>query len=172
MPDPEFETFELGTDKEPVNVESSAEVREASIALVAQSRRTIEIISRHLDPAVYDNAQFAATLQRFILDSSRARVHIIVMDSRPIVAAGHRLVRLAQHLSSFVEIRKPNAKHARYNCAFLLADRTGSVYRQLADRFDGVVNFGDRRAASELGETFDEMWAHAEPDPNLRRLRI
>lgn len=172
MPDPEFETFELGSDREPVSVESGAEVRQASVALVAQSRRTIEIISRHLDPPVYDNNEFADALRRFILDSSRARVHIIVMDSRPILASGHRLLTLAQHLSSFIEIRKPGAKHARYNCAFLLADRTGSIYRQLADRFEGVVNFGDRRAASELGETFDEMWAHAEPDPNLRRLRI
>lgn len=172
MPDPEFETFELGSDKEPVDVEFSAEVREASIAMVAQTRRTVEIVSRHLDPSVYDNTDFAGALRRFVLDSSRARVHIIVMDSRPILATGHRLVNLAQHLSSFIEIRKPDPKHARYNGAFLLADRTGSVYRQLADRFEGVVNFGDRRAALDLGETFDDMWTHAQPDPNLRRLRI
>jgi len=170
--DGEFETFQLGEDKEPISVESSAQVREASVALVAQSRRTVEMISRHLDPAVYDTTEFADTLRRFVLDSSRARVHIIVMDSRPILATGHLLVNLAQQLSSFIEIRKPDAKHAGYNCAFLLADRVGSVYRRLADRFDGVVNFGDRRAASELSETFDEIWTHAEPDPNLRRLRI
>jgi hypothetical protein len=172
MPDPEFESLELGEDKEPFRVESGADVRQASIALVAQSRRTVEILSRHLDPSVYDTVEFSDALRRFVLDSSRARVHIIVMDSKPILATGHRLVNLAQHLSSFVEIRKPDAKHARYNCAILLADRTGSVFRQLADRFHGVVNFGDRRVASDLGETFDEMWAHAEPDPNLRRLRI
>ena len=109
MPEPEFETFELGNDRDPVNVESSAEIRQASVALVAQSRRTIEIISRHLDPRVYDNPEFIGALQRFILDSVRARVHIIVMDSRPILTAGHRLVNLAQHLSSFIEIRKPAA---------------------------------------------------------------
>lgn len=172
MPDPEFETLELGEDKEAVSVESSAQVLEASLALLAQSRRTIEIISRHLDPPVYDTTEFAVTLRRFVLDSRRARVHIIVMDSRPILATGHRLINLAQQLSSFVEIRKPDSKHVSYNCAFLLADRIGSVYRQLADRFDGIVNFGDRRVALELGETFDEMWTHAEPDPNLRRLRI
>jgi hypothetical protein len=170
--EPEFESFRLGEDKEPISVESSAQVREASVALVAQSRRSIEIVSRHLDPAVYDTTAFTDALRRFVLDSSRARVHIIVMDSRPILTSGHRLVDLGQQLSSFVEIRMPGRNHAAYNGAFLLADRIGSVWRQLADRFDGVVNFGDRRAASELGETFDQMWTHAEPDPNLRRLRI
>ena len=172
MPDPDFETLKLGEDKEPVGVESGAQVREASVALVAQSRRRIEIVSRHLDPVIYDNADFVDALRRSLLDSRRAGVHIIVMDSRPILAVGHRLVTLAQNLSSFVEIRKPGKKHAGYNCAFLLADRIGSIYRELADRFDGVVNFGDRRQAAELGDTFNEMWTHAEPDPNLRRLRI
>ncbi len=172
MSDSGFESLELGEDKHPVYVDTSAQVKEASVALVEQSRRTVEIVSRHLDPAVYDNAEFVLALRRFLLDSSRARVHIIVMDSKPIVTSGHRLIDLAQKLSSYMEIRKPDRKHANYNCAFLLADRTGSVVRQLADRFEGVVNFGDRRSASELGETFDEMWAHAEPDPNLRRLRI
>ncbi|HSS64906.1 MAG TPA: hypothetical protein VLS27_10750 [Gammaproteobacteria bacterium] len=172
MADLEFGDLKLGEDKEPVSVESGAEVRNASVSLVAQSRRTVEIVSRHLDPPVYDSSEFVDALRRFILDSSRSRVHIIVMDSRPILASGHRLLNLAQHLSSFVEIRRPGAKHADYNCAFMLADRTGSVFRPLADRFDGIVNFGDRRAALELGEIFEEIWTHAEPDPNLRRLRI
>lgn len=172
MSDFDFESLELGEDRHPVYVETSAQVKEASIALVAQSQRSVEIVSRHLDPAVYDNTEFASALRRFLLDSSRARVHIIVMDSKPILSTGHRLIDLAQKLSSYVEIRKPDKQHADYNCAFLLADRTGSVHRQLADRFEGVVNFGDRRAAGELGDTFNEMWAHAEPDPNLRRIRI
>ena len=172
MPDPEFDALILGEDKETLSIQSSAELLDASLALVGQSRRTIEIVSRHLDPVVYDTPEFVGALRRFVLDSSRARVHIIVMDSKPIVTSGHRLIDLVQKLSSYMEIRKPDRKHAKYNCAFLLADRTGSVVRQLADRFDGVVNFGDRRSASELGETFDEMWAHAEPDSNLRRLRI
>lgn len=172
MPDTEFEDLELGEDREPVSVDSSAQALEASVALIAQGRRSIEIISRHLDPPIYDTAEFADALRRFVLDSRRARVNIIVMDSRPILATGHRLINLAQQLSSFIEIRNPAAKHVSYNCAFLLADRIGSVHRPLADRFDGTVNFGDRRVALELGETFDEMWTHAEPDPNLRRLRI
>ncbi len=172
MPDLDFETLTLGEDRDPVDVESSVQVLEASLALISQSRRSIEIVSRHLDPAIYDTGEFADALRRFMLDSRRARVHIIVMDPRPIFAAGHRMVALAQQLSSYMEIRRAGKEHARYNSAFLLADRVGSVHRALADRFDGEVNFGDRRRAMELGETFDEMWARAEQDLNLRRLRI
>ena len=172
MPEADFEALELGEDKEPIGVDTSTRLLDASVALVAQCRQSVEIVSRHLDPAVYDSSEFLAALRRFVLESRRARVHIIVMESRPVVTSGHRLVDLAQQLSSYIEIRKPDKKHAGYNGAFLLADRVGSVYRQMADRFDGVVNFGDRRAAMELAETFDDMWTHAEPDPDLRRLRI
>ncbi len=172
MQEPEFETLELGEVREPIGVDSAIQIRDASVALVAQCRHSVEIVSRHLDPAVYDSTEFLSALRRFVLDSRRARVHILIMESKPVVASGHRLVDLAQQLSSYIEIRKPDKKHAGYNCAFLLADRVGSIHRQLADRFDGVVNFGDRRTATELAETFDEMWTHAEPDPDLRRLRI
>lgn len=172
MPDPDFDSFTLGEDKETLPVESSAELREASHALLSQCARTIEIVSRHLDPVIYDNREFAGALRRFLLDHRRGRVHIIIMDTRPILAAGHRLIDLAQQLSSYIEVRRAGRKHADFNAAFLIADRVGTIHRPLADRFEGEVNFGDRRIALELGQTFDEMWAHGEPDPNLRRLSI
>lgn len=172
MPDPEFDALELGERSDPITVETGEQVRQASIALVSRSRRQVDIVSRHFDPVVYDTAEFADALRNFVLGSSRANVRVIVMDSTPILATGHRIVALAQRLSSYIEIRKPGKQHARYNCAFLLADRIGSVYRALPDRFDGVVSFGDRRIAGDLIDTFEELWAHSEPDPNLRRLSL
>jgi hypothetical protein len=99
-------------------------------------------------------------------------VRVIVMDSTPIAGSGHRMIPLVQRLSSYIEIRNPGRQHASYNSAFLLADRVGSIYRSLADRFEGVVNFGDRRAAQGLSDLFEEMWPLAVPDPNIRRLNI
>lgn len=172
MPEPDFDALELGERSDPIAVATGEQVRQASVALVRRSRRRVEIVSRHFDPVVYDTVEFADALRSFVLASSRARVRVIVMDSTPVLATGHRIVALAQHLSSYVEIRRPGKQHARYNCAFLLADRVGSVYRMLADRFEGVVSFGARRIAGDLADTFEDMWAHSEPDPNLRRLSL
>ncbi len=168
----DFDTLRFGEDSEPIEVESSKEILQASVALVGQTRRTLEIVSRHLDPAIYDTREFADALTQCMLNSRRAQVRIILMDSTPIAASGHRLIPLAQRLSTFIEIRNPGRQHASYNSAFLLADQVGSIFRVLADRFDGVVNFGDRRAAQRLSDMFEEMWPLAVPDPNMRLLTI
>jgi hypothetical protein len=168
----DFDTLRLGEDSEPIEVESNKEILQASVALVGQTRKTLEIVSRHLDPAIYDTREFADALTQFMLNSRRAQVRIILMDSTPIAGSGHRLIPLAQRLSTFIEIRNPGRQHTSYNSAFLLADQVGSIYRVLANRFDGVVNFGDRRAARGLSDMFEEMWLLAVPDPNMRRLTI
>jgi len=169
---PDFENLRLGDDSGTFSVESSQEVLRASVAMISRTRRTLEIVSRHLDPLIYDTAEFAAGLRQLIIDSRRARVRIIVMDSTPIISGGHRLIDLSQRLSSYIELRNPSRDHANYNSAFLLADGIGSVYRVLADRFEGVVNFNDARTAQSLKEQFEEMWPSATPDPNFRRLNI
>lgn len=172
MVTPDFEELRLGDDSETYSVASSQEVLRASVAMISQTRRTLDIVSRHLDPLIYDTVEFTASLQRLIVDSRRASVRIIIMDSTPIIGRGHRLIDLAQRLSSYIELRNPARVHADYNSAFLLADGIGSIHRILADRFEGVVNFNDARAARSLKEQFEEMWPSATPDPNFRRLSI
>jgi len=172
MVTPDFEALRLGDDSETYHVDSSEEVLLASVAMLSQTRRTLEIVSRHLDPLIYDTVEFSARLQRFIVGAKRASVRIIVMDSTPIIGRGHRVIDLAQRLTSYIELRNPGRQHANYNSAFLLADRIGSVHRILADRFDGVINFNDARAAKSLGEQFEEMWPLATPDLNFRRLSL
>lgn len=168
----EFENLGLGDDSESISVDSSQDVLRASVAMISQTRRTLEIVSRHLDPPIYDTADFITSLQRLVLDSRRARIRIIIMNSAPVVSRGHRLIELAQRLSSYIEIRNPSRTHVNYNSAFLLADGIGSVHRILADRFEGVVNFNDLRVAQALREQFEEMWPAGTPDPNFRRLGI
>lgn len=172
MGDADFDALRLGEDSEPVRIDTSAGLRAASVALVRGARRKIEILSRHLDPPIYDNVEFCDAVRRFVLDSRRARVHIIVMDSAPILRDGHRLIELAQRLSSYIDVRKPGPSHASFNRAILLADRIGCIERELADRLEATVNFNDRRTAMALGDTFDEIWSNGQPDPNLRRLRL
>lgn len=172
MVTPEFETLKLGEDSETYNVESSQEVLRASVSMVAQTRRSLDIVSRHLEPQVYDTVDFAAGLQRLVLGSRQARVRIIIMDSTPVVGRGHRLIDLAQRLTSYIELRNPSRDHKKYNSAFLVADRIGSIHQALADRFEGVVSFNDLRAAQNLSEQFEEMWPSATPDPNFRRLSL
>jgi len=173
LPDhPDFATFTLGDPREPVEVDTSEAVRDASLAMVAQARREVLLMSRNLDAVLYDNSAFSDALRAFVLQNRRTRVRVLVKNPDKARRDGHRLVELAQQLSSFLEIRIPAHEYHGYNAAFLVADEIGAVYRSMADRFEATVTFGDRKTAGELARQFDEMWATARGEPGLRRMHL
>jgi hypothetical protein len=167
---PDFATFRLGHAHEPVEVDTSDAVRAASIALVGQASQELVVMSRHLDAVLYDNSEFSTALRDFVLQHRRTRVRVLVKQPEPARREGHRLVTLAQQLSSFMEIRVPSNEFHAFNAAFLVADGIGAIYRSMADRYEATVTFGDRQVAMELLRHFDAMWESAQVDPGLRRM--
>lgn len=168
----EFEHCVLGDTAELFRVQSSEQLRRASLRMVQQCRRQLDLVSRHLDPAVYDTADFQDALKDLALRSAHSQVRIVILDPQPLVSGGHRVLDLAQRLSSFVHLRVPAEEHRHFNEAFLVADGTGVIYRKLSDRFEGTVNFDHRSEALELQRRFEEIWDKALPDPNFRRLGL
>lgn len=167
-----FQNSILGETDETYRIDSSEENREAALALVRQCQYTLEIISRYLDPSIYDNDEFAEAVQKLALRSKRSRIRILVREPETVVKQGHRLLELAMNFSSFIEIRKPSPEFADHNEALLVCDATGYIHRQLADRYEAMVKYADRPRAEEFLRQFDEMWETAIIDPNLRRLNI
>lgn len=167
---PDFSAFELGRAHDPLEVDTSDAVRDACLALIRKARREVVIMTRELDPVLFDNQETADALREFVLRSQRVRLRVLVKDPNLAVRNGHQVVALAQRLSSFAEIRVPAPEHDHYNAAFVMADGIGVVYRGLADRYEAVVAFGDRHLANETQRQFDLLWDTARPDPNLRRM--
>ncbi|MEQ8662134.1 MAG: hypothetical protein RLW62_15065, partial [Gammaproteobacteria bacterium] len=162
----------LGVSDELVEITDRATLAALCVSMVAQCRRRLDIASRHLDPAVYDDEAFVAAVKAFVLGSRQARVRLFVTDSRPLVSRGHRLVELATRLSSYIELRGPAPQHKDFNEALLLADNQGYIQRRFSDRFEGQANFSDRRVTAALVERFDEMWERGTPDPYFGRLHL
>lgn len=162
----------LGKDGGPVRLTDLGQNREAVLALIEQARHSVHIYTRDLDPPLYDTPAIERVLAALARRGRRSHVHIIVQDSTRAVKQGHRLITLAQRLSSHVQVRNPGPDYLDYNSAFLIADGTGLVRRNLADRYDGYADFNDPLAARELLRYFREVWDHGRPDPQLRRLLI
>jgi len=169
---PDLARLELGTAHPPIELDSSDAVREACLALVAKARREVVILSRQLDPVLFDHPSAAEALRAFVLRSRRTRLRVLVQDPEPAIRTGHRLVDLVQRLTSFAEIRVPSAEHHAYNAAFLVADQQGVVYRSLADRFEATVSLADRHLAGECQRRFEEMWETSRAEPALRRIHL
>lgn len=162
----------LGEHSGPVILRDLAGNRDAVLALIGQATRSIHIYTRDLEPPLYDDAAIEHALSTVARRGRHSHVHIIVQDSARAVQQGHRLITLAQRLSSYVQIRNPGRDHMDYNGAFLIADGAGLLRRNLADRYEGFVDFNDRLAARELDRYFRDVWEHGRPDPQLRRLLI
>lgn len=169
---PDFSAFELGRAHDPVEVDASDAVREACLALLGQAQREVAVVTRHLDPALFDNQQTVDALRAFVLQSRRTRIRVLVRDPEPAVRRSHRLLAFTQRLSSYAEIRIPAPEFHAYNAAFLAVDGVGIVHRSMADRFEATVSFGDRQRAGEAMRQFENMWQTSRSDPSLRRMHL
>lgn len=162
----------LGKHTDKIRVESSTQLAELSLSMTQQAQRLLDICSRHLDPLVYDTDAFITAVKELALRSRYSQVRILVLDPESLVSRGHRLVQLAQQLSSFIQIRRPGPDHRDFNEAMLIADETGYIHRLMSDRYEGAASFNASPEAREYKKTFDAIWDRGAPDPNFRRLGI
>ena len=122
-----------------ITLEGSDELREVALEMTLNCHRNLDIISRHLDPVIFDNQAFANAVKLIALNNRAARIRLLVMDVAPVISRGHRLLELASRLSSFITIRKPSRDYKHFNEAMLLADNNTYIHRRLADRYDGIA---------------------------------
>lgn len=168
----DFNEYTLGESKQKLQIETIEENRLAALALAKQANRSLHIFSHDLDPMIYDNNEFVDAVRELAIGHSQAQLQIIIQDSRKIIENGHRIVELARRVSSRIFIRRTPPEMKSYSQAFLIADKTGVLYRTIGDRFEGYVNFDDRFECKNLLDFFATTWEHSAPDPELRRLHI
>ena len=167
-----FENYRLGIDDEEIDISTSEEHQLAATKIVEQCRRDISIISRQLDPRVYDTQEFINAVKATVLANRRTRVRIMVFESQLIARRGHLLLHLAASLPSYIEFRKPGREYDHFNESLFVGDSTAYVFRNNAERFEGKVNFSDKRKSKTFMDVFEEMWARSSPDANLRSLSL
>jgi len=164
--------YKLGETEAEVKVSTAEENRNAAISLVKQASHSIDIFSQDLDAEIYDNKEFERALFELARKHPTTRIRILVQDSRKAAQNGHCLIRLAQSMTSSVFIHTPCLQHRDEQCAFLVVDKLGLLYRvTAADRnYKANVNFMSPRRAVKLSDYFDEVWEHSTPDIQTRRI--
>lgn len=164
--------YKLGETDTLIELETAAENHDVALELIRQARQEICIVSYDLDPLILSHEDITEALSELVRNSRMARVRVLVVNSAKVTKRTHRLVLLAQRLSSRISVHKPGHQYRDYSEAFILADGIGYIRRQLADRFEGVASFKAPLECRDLLALFDAMWEHSELDPQLRRLRI
>ncbi|MGK0297373.1 MAG: hypothetical protein ACI9XC_000976 [Gammaproteobacteria bacterium] len=164
-----FEEYILAESDEDILIESSAESVLASLKMVQQAGRSLHIISRNLDPIIYNSQEFIESVKKMVLKSKNNRVQILVSNPESIIKRGHRLIDLSMILTSFIEIKVLGKEHESFNESLFVADQAGYIYRKDTGRYEGKLNFNDKRASRLLIHEFKNLWERSNTDPNLKR---
>lgn len=145
----------------------------ATVSLVARARRRVRILSRALDPGLYDDPRVLEALRAFATATTGAEVLLLVLDAAAIQRAHAPMLGLAQRLPTvfrFRELEDP-VDRARVD-AFIATDAGGFYYREFGHRFDGDAQLRGAGRARQLCEAFDPVWERSRPCTELRALGI
>ena len=160
----------LGQDEGRIRFSSNEELKTLLWSMTRQTQRTLDFSTRHLEPALLDDAAYVEMVRQLVLRSSRTQIRLLVLDPAPLAARGHRLLELAYQLSSFISIRTPGQRHKDYDESTFIADRVGFIHRPLGDRPKGLADFNAPSHGAYFTQRFDEIWAYATPSAHLRKL--
>ena len=155
-----------------ISLGSRDEVKIINIAMTQKTSRNIDIMTRHLDPGIFDTEDFFDAVKRLSISSKFSKIRILIKESDPMIKKGHRIIDLIQQLTSSIEVRKTSEEYKSYGEAFTVFDGRGVIYLRHSDRYEGLANFDRPRLATELSNFFNEVWEHSLPDTNLRRLHL
>jgi hypothetical protein len=164
----------LGEHNEEIQLDTASENRATVISLAEQARSSLVLYTRDLDARVFDNADLERCLFNLARTHRSTRIRILVADSSQAVNRGHRLIRLAQKLTSSVLIHNPAREHRGEIATFMVVDGIGLLHRPrtTSNNYDAIANFKAPQRAGELNDYFDEMWERSTPDSRIRRLYI
>ncbi len=164
-------TLEPETAQE-FELQSRADLLNASLVLVEHAKLSVDIYSRELDGLVYDDAEFVEAIKNLCLSHAQARVRTLAQRPERAIRDGHGLIRLAQRISSYIEIRQTSREHATNNFAMMIADRRHFLYREMSDRFEGQLMLGHSLRGRELYSRFNNIWSAATQPTDFRRLSL
>lgn len=133
-----------------------------TVALAAQTRRSLVIYSRDLDPGLFDAPSVLEALRRLATRLGPVEIRVLLHDASAPQRALAPLLPLAQRLPSvfaFREIRDPVDR--AWPSAYVANDTGGWYFRPQGHRLEGEARLDDPARARQLQEEFTRTWERA-----------
>lgn len=164
--------YDLGKTNAEIMITSAAANRNAAISMLNQGGLAVHIYTQDLDPLVLNDESIAKNLLKMVKSHKQMQIKILVRDSTKAVKGSHALLRLAQQLSTHIEVREIPKAFYEEKGSFMVVDRSGFYYRPNAREFEGSVNFYSPVRAVKLIDFFTDVWEKSTPEPHFRKLHI
>jgi len=165
---------ELSTDNpsELIQFDGRESAQSIALQLVQHARREICFVGQNIDANLFDNVAMIECLSQFARRNHKTNIKIVVDNTQVNVANGHRLLPLAQRLTSSIQIHKTAPQHQNENPMFLLIDDSSYLYCSNYLRYTGKACLHDVLTVRNLKQQFNEIWNHSSVDINARQIHI
>ena len=168
----DFTNFERkGNYEKDIQLSSSQEISEAVIQATENTLRTIKIYTPDLQVEHYNSDEFRKQLLSFTRGNRHAQIKILVDDISNALQSGHKLIGLAQQLSSIVTIKDTPVDYQGTQLSFILFDQADFIFKPNSSSHTAILSSCKNRS-KKLHEFFTFAWDQAEQNSHTRRLSI
>lgn len=165
-------TETIPTDNRIMTFDSRDQAVSLTEQLVESARQEICFFGPNIDPVLFDNESVIRKLSDFSRRSQRTRLRLVVHDTQRNVIDSHRLLPLAQKLTSHIQIHLSHQKYQDQRSLFIVVDQQSYLYCPNSERYQGRAELQPCGYARELQKQFDKFWNQSRPDTNSRRLHL
>jgi len=168
----DFTNFERkGNYEKDIQLNSRQEISESVFQATENTLRTIKIFTPDLEAELYNNDEFRKLLLTFTRGNRHAQIQILVDDISNALQNGHKLIGLAQQLSSIVTIKDTPIDYQGTHISFILFDQADFIFKPDSSSHIAISSSCKNRS-NKLHEFFSSAWDHAEKNPNTTALCI
>lgn len=160
-----------GNTDNDVQLDNNDDIKNAINKITETALRTIKIFTPDLQHNLYDNDLFREILLNFTRGNRHAQIQILVNDSSAAIQQGHRLIRLAQNLTSAMQIKNTPEEYQDTSMSFILIDQSDFVFKANSTANKALLTDCKHRS-NKLLEFFTPAWEQAELDTQIRRITI
>jgi len=161
------------TDPDLILIDELADFTKHSLMIVEESRRELLILSKTLDPALYNNDDFYHRLLNMARADRESHVKIMVKDFHSLEAHGHQILDLSRRLPSKIEIRHLKVRPSQDEIAFIIGDHKHLLFMHEDGVYNGAVNYDSEDECNELVREFNQLWKkHCDRDPAVNSMLI
>lgn len=162
----------IPTEDSLITFDSRDQAAELTLELIEMAHQEVCFFGPIIDPVLLDNDRVIDKLSEFARRSPRTQIRVVVQDTRKNVVNSHRLLPLAQKLTSSIKIHIASQKHQELLQQFLIIDTKAYLFCPDAERYQGRVEKHAPAVVRDFLQQFEEIWSHSRPDINSRRLHL
>jgi hypothetical protein len=146
------------TDSNSFPLNTRLEVSEASVRLLEEASRSINILVYDYDDTLLPSTNMDELVSSFVRLHERNRFHFLCSESDLLRERGSKLIKLARRFSSFIKLKQLPDGMKQAHEQFIVIDENSSMQTQDRLSHNYYAHLNDRARARKLNNHFEELW--------------